>query len=148
MERTKQSGGLFVGKGRHGRKSRFPHQVKTKFDLVFIFLLLRKWSLPRGNRDRPQGRLSVFALKTILNRFLYARHFPHQQKEQTNRASLLMTALDSIEYDTYRQEKDIERFCVLCPLFLTSTASVSADTICRYASPCSARYICPAANSI
>ena len=59
-----------------------------------------------------------------------------------------MTVLESIEYDTYRQEKDIERFYVLCPLFLTSTASVSTDAICRYASLGSARYICLTANSI
>jgi len=36
--RTKQSGGLFVGKGRHGRKSRFPHHKET-------IILIRKISV-------------------------------------------------------------------------------------------------------
>ena len=31
-------------------------------------------------RDRPQDRLSVFLLKTLLKSFLYAGHFPHQVK--------------------------------------------------------------------
>ena len=31
-------------------------------------------------RDRPQDRLLVFKLKTIINRFLNAWHFPHQVK--------------------------------------------------------------------
>ena len=34
---TKQSGGLFVGKGRHGRKSRFPHQ-KSRIVKIRLFL--------------------------------------------------------------------------------------------------------------
>ena len=37
---------------------------------------------------------------------------------------------------------------VVLNLVLASTASVSRDAICRYASPFSARYICPLANSI
>ena len=32
-------------------------------------------------------------------------------------------------YSTYRQEKDRESNCNLCPLFLTSTASVFTDAI-------------------
>ena len=70
------------------------------------------------------------------------------KKEPSNLAVLLRTVLDSLEYDIYRQKKDIERFYVLCPLFLTSTASVSTDAICRYASLGSARYISLAFASI
>ena len=33
-------------------------------------------------RDRPQGRLSVFALKTLIKSFLNERHPLHQKKTQ------------------------------------------------------------------
>ena len=42
-------------------------------------------------------------------------------------AVLLRTVLSSIEYSTYRQEKDRECFYILCPFFLTSTAFVDTN---------------------
>ena len=39
-------------------------------------------------------------------------------------------------YSTYRQEKDRESNCNLCPFFLTSTASVFTDAIFIW------RYVC------
>ena len=54
-------------------------RIRAKNNLAFIFLLYCHY--PERGRDRPHPQSSVFALKTIINCFLYARHLTHQKND-------------------------------------------------------------------
>ena len=58
-------------------------RTKQKSTLVVLFLLGLR-------RDRPQDRLLVFALKTVINCFPNERHRPHQ-KSRINRIRLFLS---------------------------------------------------------
>ncbi len=64
----------------YGFKSRFPHQDKDQVQLGLYFFPRVVGLFPDRKRDQTFATASVFALKTIINRFLHARHFPHKIK--------------------------------------------------------------------
>ena len=51
------------------------------------------------------------------------------KKDQLTKCGALKDSFRFNRYSTYRQEKDRESNCNLCPLFLTSTASVFTDAV-------------------
>ncbi len=56
--------------------------VRTRLILVLIFCFIVLTTISR--RDRPQTQSSVFALKTIINRFLDAATSPAPERNNTN----------------------------------------------------------------
>ena len=61
---------------------------------------------PERRRDRPQDRLSVFALKTVINCFLNERHHPHQKNDKF-RQKFVVFQLYSPCGELYAQTRDI-----------------------------------------
>ena len=77
-----------------------------------------KVHLPSSSRDK-----STHQLKTT-DRFCNSI-----TKNPSRKCGALKDSFRFNRYSTYRQEKDRESNCNLCPLFLTSTASVFTDAV-------------------
>ena len=69
----------------------FPHQDKDQDKFWSLFFVRRyiysvakksSRSLSRAETGQTSAIASVFVLKTLIKSFLYARHFPHQDKDQ------------------------------------------------------------------